>query len=398
VKQTAFHWEVKDLLIQFLAAFDNVVIKRYNAKRVAGASQQVRYVYAPKQRVLYDLINPGQNLTLPVVSVTISSITRDVNRVFNKNAGFFAHGTDSELNPAALSYYYRSPVPVNIDVKMHILTRYQSDMDQILSNFIPYNNPYIVVSWTVPKDFNLPYTQEIRTEVMWNGSINMDYPIDINGNQKAQIIADTSFTIKGFLFPAAEDPVSNIFKIDTNFSAVSTQTDLSNFTFEELLSQVITANSPNSAFTNTEIVTVSGRPQITNVAIKTDLGFYSLPITNISILTGTSRDFIAYGNWFEYQTGNGLYVSSNNFNGSQGYYDLFSNNRSTSAGNPPFSAYAVNKFQTVDRNTLTFTLSALDQPQKIDIIYANEAGYALASDSKRFDAIEIVKELPTISS
>ena len=116
-----FHWEIKDLLIQFLAAFDNVVIKRYNANRVTGASQQVRYVYAPKQRVLFDLINPGQNLTLPVVSVTISSITRDVNRVFNKNAGFFAHGTDSELNPAALSYYYRSPVPVNIEVKMYIL-------------------------------------------------------------------------------------------------------------------------------------------------------------------------------------------------------------------------------------------------------------------------------------
>ena len=388
-----FHWEIKDLLIQFLAAFDNVVIKRYNANRVTGASQQVRYVYAPKQRVLFDLINPGQNLTLPVVSVTISSITRDVNRVFNKNAGFFAHGTDSELNPAALSYYYRSPVPVNIEVKMYILTRYQSDMDQILSNFVPYNNPYVVISWTVPKDYNLPYTQEIRTEVMWSGTINMDYPVDINGNQKAQIIADTSFTIKGFLFPAAEDPVSNIFKIDTNFTAVSNQTDLSNFTLEELLSQVITTNSPNSAFFNTESVTVSGRPQITNVAMKSDLGFYTLPLTNITVLTGDVRDFIVYGNWFDYQTGNGLYVSSNNFNGSQGHYDLFANNRNLSASNPPFSAYAVNEFQTAGRNTLTFTLSSFDQPQKIDIIYANPAGYTLASYSKRFDAIEVVKEL-----
>lgn len=388
-----FHWEIKDLLIQFLAAFDNVVIKRYNARRVPGTTQQVRYVYAPKQRVLYDLINPGQNLTLPVISVTISNITRDVNRVFNKNAGFFAHGTDSELNPAALTYYYRTPVPVNIDVKMYILTRYQSDMDQILSNFVPYNNPYVVISWTVPKDYNLPYTQEIRTEVLWNGSINLDYPIDINGGQKAQIIADTTFTIKGFLFPAAVDPVSNIFKIDSNFTAVSTETDLSNFTFEELLSQVITENSPSSATMNTETVTVSGKPRITNVAIKTDLGFFGLPGTIIDVLTGAEKQFIVYGDRFNYVTGNGLYLSSNSFDGTQGYYDFYSNTRSVSAQNPPFSAYAVNNYYAINDSSLVFTLSALSQPQKIEIIYANEAGYALASSAKKFEYINIISSL-----
>lgn len=385
-----FHWEIKDLLIQFLAAFDNIVIKRYNNRRVAGASQQVRYVYAPKQRVLHDLINPGQNLTLPVVSVTISSITRDVNRVFNKNAGFYAHGTEKEFDPAALTYFYRTPVPVNIDVKMYILTRYQSDMDQILSNFIPYNNPYVVISWTVPKDFNLPYTQEIRTEVQWSGSINLDYPIDINAGQKAQIIADTTFTIKGFLFPAVEDPVANIFKIDTNFTAVSSRTDLDNFTFEELLSQAITLNSPNSAFVNTETVTVSGKPRITNVAIKSDLGFYMLPDTIIDVVTGAQRELIVYGDRFDNIVANGLYLSSNSFDGGQGYYDFYSNTRSVSAFNPPFSGYAVNIFQTINSQSIVFTLSALNKPQKIDIIYANEAGYALASKSKRFDFVNVL--------
>jgi hypothetical protein len=57
----------------------------------------------------------------------------------------------------------------------------------------------------------------------------------------------------------------------------------------------------------------------------------------------------------------------------------------------------VNEFQTAGRNTLTFTLSSFDQPQKIDIIYANAAGYTLASSSKRFDAIEVVKQLPVTS-
>lgn len=388
MKLKAFHWEIKDLLIQFLSAFDNVIIKRFNAQRIPGTSQQVRYIYAPKQRVLFDLINPGQNLTLPVISVTIGSISRDVNRVFNKNAGFFPHATDELTNPSALTYFYRTPVPVNIEVKMSILTRYQSDMDQILSNFVPYNNPYVIISWTVPKDFNLPYTQEIRTEVLWNGQINLSYPTDINGNQKAQIIADTSFTIKGFLFPAAEDPVSNIFKIDTTFTSVSTETDLTSINYSNLLDQTINLNSSLSSFVNSETVTVSGRPKITAIAIKSDLGYYEGPQTVFNILTGQAKEFVVYGDMFNYSTRNGLFVSSNTLPGMP-YHDMYSSIRSASSSNPPFSAFAVNNYNVVNNNIIFFTLSALNIPQKLDIIVANDAGYELASRTKGFDYINV---------
>ena len=48
----AFHFEVKDLIINFLAAFDNVVIKRYDKNRNPLTTQQVRYIYAPKQHTI----------------------------------------------------------------------------------------------------------------------------------------------------------------------------------------------------------------------------------------------------------------------------------------------------------------------------------------------------------
>lgn len=388
MKLKTFHWEIKDLLIQFLSAFDNVIIKRFNAQRVPGTTQQVRYVYAPKQRVLFDLINPGQNLTLPVISVTIGSISRDVNRVFNKNAGFFPHATDEATNPSALTYYYRTPVPVNIEVKMSILTRYQSDMDQILSNFVPYNNPYVIISWTVPKDYNLPYTQEIRTEVLWNGQINLSYPTDINANQKAQIIADTSFTIKGFLFPAAEDPVSNIFKIDTTFTSVSTQTNLGTINYSNLLEQVINLNSTLSSFVNSETVTVSGKPKVTAIAIKSELGYYEGPQTVFNILTGQTKEFVIYGDMFNYSTTNGLFVSSNTLPGIP--YNLYSSVKSISSSNPTFSAFAVNDYVIVNNNIIYFTLSAFNTPQKLDVIVANDAGYTKASLAKTFDYINIM--------
>lgn len=269
MKQYSYYFEVKDLILQFLAAFDNVVIKRYDKNRNPLTTQQVRYVYAPKQRVLFDLVNPAQNVTLPCISITINSISRDNNRVFNKNAGFYAHGTPTERAPGGQSYYYKAPVPVNIDISMSIIARYQSDMDQILSNFVPFNNPYIILSWTVPKNFNLPYTQEIRTEVAWSGNINLEYPTDINGQQKAQIIANTGFTIKGFLFPDPQDPVNNIFRIDVSMTAVSAGTPLEYGAYNTLKSQVITDQDSLSAFYNTDTFSVSGRPVITGVQLYT---------------------------------------------------------------------------------------------------------------------------------
>ena len=281
MRQYSYYFEVKDLVLQFLAAFDNVVIKRYDKNRNPLTTQQVRYVYAPKQRVLFDLVNPAQNVTLPCISITINSISRDNNRVFNKNAGFYAHGTPTERAPGGQSYYYKAPVPVNIDISMSIIARYQSDMDQILSNFVPFNNPYIILSWTIPKEFNLPYTQEIRTEVAWSGNINLEYPTDINGQQKAQIIANTGFTIKGFLFPDPQNPTNNIFRIDVSMTAVSAGTPLEYGAYNTLKSQVITDQDSLSAFYNTDTFSVSGRPVITGVQLyTTPTNPYNAPVPN----------------------------------------------------------------------------------------------------------------------
>lgn len=264
MKKETFHFEISDLLVQFLAAFDQVVINRYDVNRVSGQKIQVRYVYAPKQRVLYDLVNPGQNLTLPVVAITMGSISRDESRVFNKTAGFLSPGViDPNMNNG-ITNYFRSPVPVNITVNMSILTRYQTDLEQILSNFIPYNNPYIIVSWKVPEAFNISYIQEIRTEILWNGQMDIKYPVDVNGGQKAQVTADTSFTIKGWLFPAAENPVGNIFKISANLTAVRTSEVLEYGNYFALSALY---DPTNAEFYSTDTVVVSGKPAITDVNI-----------------------------------------------------------------------------------------------------------------------------------
>ena len=259
--QQSYHFEVKDLIASFIDAFDGTVIKRFNQNRDAEKEVKVRYLYAPKQRVLFDIVTPGQNLTLPVVSVTITGLNRDESRVFNKIAGFYVPQGDADSKRKALTNFFRTPVPIDIGINMSILTRYQSDMDQILSNFIPFNNPYIILSWQIPSSYELSVTQEIRSEVLWSGSVSLQYPVEQDPTAKSLIVADTSFTIKGWIFPQETDPVKNIFYINTYITASSSKALLEYDNYYDLKSEAYTLNSPQSAFYNTDVISLSANPK-----------------------------------------------------------------------------------------------------------------------------------------
>ena len=262
MKNQTFHFEIKDLVTQFVAAFDDIIIKRYDKNRVPQNDVQVRYVYAPKQRVLYDLVNKAQNLTVPVVAININSVSRDESRVFNKLAGFYVSRGSGELDTQINSQFYRTPVPVNIQINMSVITKFQTDMDQIISNFVPYNNPYIILSWKVPFTIlQSTVPQEIRSEVLWDGGITLSYPTDIAANEKYRIVGDTAFTIKGWLFPYVQNPAGNIFYIDTNFRTASILTS-----YEELSGDTYVFPVSSGLVNEVESFTLSGSSDITNIS------------------------------------------------------------------------------------------------------------------------------------
>ena len=215
MKNYTFNFEVQTLLEQFCSAFNDLIIKRYDNTNtlVAPASGiGVNFVYSPKQRVYATLSNPAPGgLTVPAVAVSISNIARDNARVFNKLEGF------TIPNPSVTNGDYLKrilqPVPVNIGVNMTIVTKFQADMDQIITNFAPYCDPYIIISWKLPFANNF----EIRTEVLWNGQINLTYPADLGPNVAFRVSADTSFTIKGWLFKKSGEIIKKVYTIDEKF-------------------------------------------------------------------------------------------------------------------------------------------------------------------------------------
>jgi T4-like virus Myoviridae tail sheath stabiliser len=345
-----YHWEIKDLLAQFLQAFDGAVVKRFDNKRNPGQAVAVRYVYSAKERVLNDLVNKAQNITIPAVAFSINSISRDNNRVFNKLAGTYynLNSTDSA------SVHTLQPVPVNIGVSISILTRFQTDMDQILSNFVPWSDPYFIISW---ENESLP-GQEIRTEVLWDGNLKMGYPVDVNNNQPTQVTCDTNFTIKGWLFKSTQSPVGRIYKIDSNFYAVSAVP-----TDESQYGSIFNVLNELNGTPYNETETVSARPQPKFVS-------------EYTVAVGASGTVDVYGDMLGYT--NAVYIS-----GSPGMFtntitvSTFSNSTTLSALYPSLSGLVVAPNYILDsENKITVTYPIPRLAGLMDIIIYNEAGYA----------------------
>lgn len=210
MRKYTFDFEIETMIKMLASALDDIIVKRYNRYREPEDSIRCRFVYAPKQRVLADLLDKAQNLQLPVVALTNGGLSRDPNRVFNKIQGSYMASSDPTITNKLLQ-----PVPIDLLINMTILTRFQSDYDQIVTNFVPYFDPYIIISWRTP---SMP-DYEIRSQVVWSGNITATYPYDINATQVARVEGNTSFIFKGWLFKAKPStPESTIFTINTNFS------------------------------------------------------------------------------------------------------------------------------------------------------------------------------------
>lgn len=347
------------MVTQFIAAFDDVVIARYNKDRQKQDQINVRYIYAPKERVMYDIINQNKTITLPAIAVNITGVSRDETRVFNKLDGFYYQGTSGEEKTSS---HLKSPIPVNIALKVSILSRYQTDMDQIISNFVPFCNPYVVVSWKVPTAFALTTEQEIRSEILWDGNIAMNYPTELTSSQKARITADTSFTIKGWLFKDKADPAGNIYYIDTNFNAESKLEYYDNF--ESLSGNSYTFPASSGLINDTSSIYISGTPTISDV-------FYNgIHLFNdITLSSGVTGNVLLNGNRFNDVTN--VLVSTNN---SSYYTNLTSIDDFTRQS--PISGQVIN-YSVINDNTMTVDMPSINSGS-IRFIPYNLAGYSFS--------------------
>lgn len=364
MKNRPYYFEIKNLITQFMGAFNDIAIKRYDADRKTdGEYVGVGFLYAPRSRVIEDIINKSRQIPLPVISISINNISRDPERVFNKVDGHF-------INTSSDADFLRKipqPVPINIRINMSIVARYQADAEQILSNFIPYCDPYIAVSWKLPTTEDTSYEKEIRTIIEWGGDVNIQYPIELASNQLARVTADTSFTIKGWLFKQIDENISKIYKIKNTFipNTIENECLVYNTTqeeFETFKSTIITDKTE-----------IQGRPIIKS-------------IDNINyVINNTQTDvtYNLYGKNFYNITD--MYLISDDLTMFKlvEYFDPFAGTKFSDTY-PGFFGTRVNTFSAISLNNIEFIMPDITSPGKFDIIIKNEAGYSIMSKDAVF--------------
>lgn len=347
-KQT-FHFELRDIICQFEDFLNEIIIRRYNANREVQDRIKIPLLWGHKQRVLHDMINKQEHITLPLIAVCIGGIKRDKERVFNKHEGHYVKG----LSGDDYAHHWLQPVPVDITMKVSIMTRYQIDMDQIITNFVPYTDPYIVISWPWPDPLTGKII-EIRSAVIWNEDIQMEYPEELDKSKPLRFIADTTFTIKGWLFKNSPNIVKTIYRIDHDFTAVNRIYD--NY---QLMADM---EFPNI---NVDTIYVSARPFIQSITPYV-VDLYDTP------------EVVVIGSMMDYVTG--VYVSGSEgiFDNVSAYFPVSGNSSIKVSGLfLPFSGVMIptSSWEIVDKTMLKFTMPPPLTAGNIDVIVVNEAGY-----------------------
>lgn len=354
-----YDFEVQTMVTMFMNALSDIIVNRYNNVREIKDKIKTRIVYAPKQRVLADILDKDQNIQLPVVAVYIGSLSRDTNRTYNKILGTFnASGTPGSVRNE------QSPLPVDLQINVTIATRYQADMDQIISHILPYINPYFVVSWRTPgrPDF------EIRSSVFWDGNVSFSYPFDIAATQVAKVLADLSFTFKGWMYQSLNsEDIGTIYTIKTTYNADSPKIPLE-FRLPGSDYYELSGHQSDEYHDYIQYNGVPPQPKVIDP-------FYTY--------VGEYKQFYVYGAGLK--TINNVYLSGAPLLSATTVYDPFSAIPPLSADYPPFTALKIDpEFWSYDRDHyMTFVMPSAVAPGRVDLIVEGPVGYGTLSKNVR---------------
>jgi len=361
MKNQTFHWELRTILTQFEDAFNDIVINRYNIDKEAKDQIQVNFRYSPKNRVLHDLVQKNQHLKLPIVCISNGGLKRAPERVFTKHDGSYWTDTTTPSNSSWI--HLLQPVPVDLTVNMSIIARFQQDVDQIISNFIPYCDPYVVVSWKWPD--LIPFGEfEIRSHVKWNENINFQYPLDIGANQSYRIIADTSFTIESWMFKNSPGPGKPIYVVDTTFATVSD--------FDAYADMKARESEYNADHT-TDYTVISARPQF---FLCEPFAIYENAPSSLRLLGNmldyTEAVYISSSDWTMFDT-----TSSSTLSSGVTYQPVLT---TTTTTYPGFSGIYIEKSAWIAQEHRIDISLTPQSSGRFDIIATNHAGYGLLTE------------------
>lgn len=199
MKYRSYNRELRHNTSLIMDVLNSIQIDRRDNQNNIQQLINVTCVYGNRDRVLKSLENRDKTLKLPLVAITMGNISRDSTRVCDPHAGLQYQSREWLFNAK-----YNTPVPVNIEYSMSIITKFQEDLDQIICNFIPFSNPDFYVVWPNPK---YP-TENMKSQIVWDSNIGITYPNEVGEKDPYRLTAETNFVFKSWIFPGL-DPIGS---------------------------------------------------------------------------------------------------------------------------------------------------------------------------------------------
>lgn len=217
MKAESYNRELVYATAMFMDVFNDIRITRNSGKVI-----KVKCLNGKRSRIFKSLENPDRTaIQPPLIIIQRSGIERDPERVADLNAYLLKMATGT------IDYDYYPPNPINLTFTLSVITKTQGDMDRILSNFIPFSHQSFFVKTPNPK----LSTEEIKHEVVWDGTIDEEDLSDIDFESAELQVATTTFTFKTWIWPgtgtggglAEQDGIIKKINVQPNLCSIGTQ-------------------------------------------------------------------------------------------------------------------------------------------------------------------------------
>ena len=188
-----FNSELMFASILFSRLFRNITILRpLNKQNTEHRTVEVNCVIGNRSRIFKNLDGAqSKGLTLPLIVVTRTGITINSDRNTNLHNEIKQQTTKDRIN-----YNLLTPVPIDIEFTVTLVSKWPSDIDMMLSNIIPFFNQDLYVARRHPKYYNVQYF----SQVVMGGNIQQDAVTELSNDQDDIVTATLTFTFKTYIF------------------------------------------------------------------------------------------------------------------------------------------------------------------------------------------------------
>jgi len=195
-----FYGSLFKTTVQVLDVFNDFKVKRYNRDGSVVSQLCVPIKYYPKKQMLYDMADPNVRFSqrMPIMTLektgTMKYRKEDETGVLDDRLYNF----DTLTPSSAAEFYFKQPMPLNVNYRLSIWSTVESDLDQLIENIVFWFRPYVVVRFRTPHVPNESEDTLLDVKLEWDGTVTLNN--ETGTDQKLIYTATLDFDAYTYIF------------------------------------------------------------------------------------------------------------------------------------------------------------------------------------------------------